>query len=322
MKARIDMNQLHRVLPFRPARSLASGWICIALCACASTDSGSREGQATFESPAAAVQRLVQVIGTQDEAALTELFGEGGIDLLRSGDDVADREDAERVRELIRERVAFEDGEDGITIALLGRDAWPLPIPLVPEGDRWCFDTEAGQDELESRRVGRNELSTIATLHAYVDAQREYAALPRDGAPPCYAQRVLSSEGKRDGLYWPAKEGEDESPFGPLVAAAADEGYQRDDGDDVFHGYRFRILTGQGKNAPGGARTYLDAKGRMTGGFAMLAWPAKHGSSGVMTFQVDSRGIVYQKDLGDDTEKAASAIQAFDVDASWVPTPE
>jgi hypothetical protein len=252
---------------------------------------------------------------------MTRLFGAGAPELLRSGDDIADREDGLHVKQLIAEKVEFEDCTDGSTLALLGQEGWPFPIPLVKEGARWRFDSEAGREEVANRRVGRNELSTIATLHAYVDAQREYASTQHDGVPATYARRVFSSPGKHDGLYWPVAEGETESPLGPAIAEAAADGYVRGEGGlNPFHGYRFRVLTACGKSAPGGAKEYVDESGHMTRGFALIAWPAKYGSSGVMTFLVDHQGLVYQKDLGANTESAASAIKAFEVDSSWDPT--
>jgi hypothetical protein len=169
--------------------------------------------------------------------------------------------------------------------------------------------------------VGKNELSTIATLRALVEAQREYAGEGRDGNPPAFARRLLSSEGRHDGLYWPVREGEAPSPLGPLVAEASEEGYGGAESRPTpYHGYLYRLLTAQGASAPGGARSYLDRQGRLTGGFAVVAWPATYGNSGVMTFLVNQQGIVFQRDLGADTEQAVARIQAYDPDASWGPT--
>ncbi len=276
---------------------------------------------ATFETPDQALLALADVAGTGDAGRTEELFGPGGLELLSSGDEVADREDALRVKQMILERLSFEDRGAETKVALLGNDEWPFPLPLVRREGRWAFDVEAGLEELENRRVGRNELLTLATLHAYVDAQREYFSSRHDGHPPAYAQRFFSSPDRHDGLHWPAAEGEPESPFGPLVAEAASEGYRRRAGEPVpFHGYYLRILTGQGRHAPGGEKSYLDGQGMMTGGFGLLAWPARYGSSGVMTFQVNQRGIVYQRDLGPDTEAAVAAITHFDPEPSWEPT--
>jgi hypothetical protein len=288
----------------------------LAFAACAST-----RASGTFESPERAMQALAEVAGSGDEQAAEELFGADGIELLRSGDEVADHADALRVRAAIWEQLAFEDAGPHSKVALIGDDAWPFPIPLVEEDGRWRFDVEAGREEIENRRVGRNELFTIAVLHEYVDAQREYFRTSPDGKPRGFARRLVSTQGKQDGLYWPAAEGADESPLGPLVAEAASEGYELEAGEATpFHGYLYRTLTSQGSAAPGGKRDFTDENGLMSRGCALLAWPAKYGSSGVMTFQVSHRGIVYQKDLGPDTEQAVRAIQAFDPDVSWTPT--
>lgn len=295
-----------------------------ALCACAGTPAAARPS-ATFSTPELAMLALADVIGTHDRARVEQLFGTGGFELLESGDEVADREDALRVQKKIREKLTFEDQDPTTKIAVIGEDAWPLPIPLVLQDGTWSFDIVAGVDEIETRRIGRNELSTIVSLHEYVDAQREYHAQGRDGQPPAYARKVLSTEGKHDGLFWPTAENEPESPFGPLLAAAARDGYEnlgsQPAGEpNAYHGYYYRTLTAQGPHAPGGARNYLDEAGRMTNGFALVAWPAKYGNSGVMTFVVNARGIIYQKDLGDETDAAAAKILAFDPDESWDPT--
>jgi len=291
--------------------SIALG--ALSLVACTTRDS------ATFASPEEAVRRLME--SGSDEAAAEELLGAGGFALLLSGDEVADRQDLEAVTALIAEKLAFEELGQGRVLALLGNEGWELPIPLVNEGGRWRFDVEAGREEVLNRRVGRNELSTLATLRELVAAQREYAAEGRDGNPPAFAQRLLSSAGRHDGLYWPVAEGEPESPMGPLVAEAAAEGYRSGAAEPVpYHGYFYRLLTAQGANAPGGARSYLDSQERLRGGWAVVAWPATYGNSGVMTFLVNQQGIVFQKDLGERTQDAVSAIQAYDPDQSWTPT--
>ncbi len=272
---------------------------------------------AAFATPEEAVRALVSA--AEDREATEELLGPGGFSLLRSGDDVADRHDLEATAALVREELSFEDLDPDTKIALLGRERWELPIPLVREAGTWRFDVEAGREEILNRRVGRNELSTISTLRALVEAQREYAAEGRDGNPPAFAARLLSSEGRHDGLYWPVPEGAAPSPLGPLVAEAFQEGYRGSD-PTPYHGYLYRLLTAQGASAPGGARSYLDGQGRLTGGFAVVAWPATYDNSGVMTFLVNQQGIVFQRDLGADTERAVARIQAYDPDASWTPT--
>lgn len=280
--------------------------------------SGCRRAEpGTYATPEEAVQALAGLVGTRNEALTEEIFGKGSVELFRSGDEEQDRKAAARVKELMAEKVAFEDVDEKTKVALFGAKAWPFPIPLVKTGERWRFDTEAGRQELLNRRIGYNELSTLSSLHAYVDAQREYFAQGRDGNPPAFAQRFRSTEGRQDGLYWPVAEGEDPSPLGDLLAEAA----AADSPEPLpYNGYNYRILTAQGRNAAGGERSYLDEQGLMTKGFAAVAWPAKHGSSGVMSFLVNHRGIVFQKDLGAETEQAVAAIQAFDPDSSWEPT--
>jgi len=275
---------------------------------------------AGFPTPEAAMHELADTIGTHDDARARRLLGADGPEMLQSGDEVADREDAQRVQQFIREKLAFEEHFPDLRIALLGNEGWPFPIPLVREDGAWRFDVEAGIDEITNRRVGRNEISTLATLHAYVDAQREYESAAHDGEPRVFARKVFSTAGKHDGLYWPSAEGEPESPFGPEVAEAATAGYTHEEEPKPFHGYWYRVLLEQGSHAPGGAKSFVDEHGKMTRGFAMLAWPAKHGNSGVMTFLVGSQGIVYQKDLGEGTEAAAAKITSFDPDDSWDPT--
>lgn len=273
----------------------------------------------TYSTPEEAVKALGDIAGAGDSKKSEEMFGADGVDLLKSGDEAADREDALRVKAMILEKVAFDDLDATTKAAVLGNEEWSFPLPLVLENGRWRFDAAIGREELLNRRIGRNELNALASLHAFVDAQREYFARGWGSKPPAYARRFRSSEGAHDGLYWPVAEGEEESPLGPLYAGAADEQMQ-DAGPQPFHGYYFRILEGQGKNAPGGERSYLDKKGRLTRGFAAIARPAKYGNSGIMTFQVNQQGIVFQKDLGDETDAVVAAISAYDPDESWHPT--
>ena len=219
---------------------------------------------------------------------------------------------------------AFEEAHkiemqgDAKAVLNVGKDDWPLPVPIVKRGDAWRFDAKKGQDELVNRRIGKNELSTIQVLLAIVDAQREYSSEDRDGdGRLAYAQRFFSEKGKRDGLYWASQAGEPESPLGSLAATASNEGYKRVEGEPTpYHGYYFRILTGQGKDASGGAYSYV-AKGHMMGGFAIVAWPAKYGSSGVMTFIVNQDGVVYEKNLGSNTAAEVAKIRTFNPDKSW-----
>jgi hypothetical protein len=304
--------------PFRSvhalARRLSIATVLAALPACASNATPE-----SFKTPEEAMRAIVSAAESHDGAAADKLLGAGGADLLRSGDDVADREDLEWVKEAMHEKLAFEDSGAGTKIALLGNDGWPFPIPLVAHGDAWQFDAVNGAEEITNRRIGRNELHVIATMHAYVDAQNEYHSEGRDNQPLAFATKVISSPGKHDGLYWPTAEGEPDSPLGPLVADATEEGYTTDEGPRPYHGYFYRTLTSQGPHAPGGEKSYI-TNGAMTRGFALLAWPAKYGNSGVMTFEVSRTGLVYQKDLGENTENAVRAIINFDPDESWAPT--
>jgi hypothetical protein len=301
------------------ARALVASFAVATLCL--GTTALAADPAGAFKTPEEAVKALADVIQAQDEPRKEAMFGKGWRDLLGSGDAVADREDGLKVREMILEKVAFEDLEGNRKVVLLGNAEWPFTVPLVKEGELWRFDVAAGAEELLNRRVGRNELLTLATLHGYVDAQREYHATGRDGNPPAYAQKLWSDEGRHNGLQWASAPGEPESPMGDLVAQAAAEGYRNDAAvRDPYHGYLYRILTAQGKSAPGGEKSYLDEKGLMTKGFAAIAWPAVYGKGGVMTFIVNQQGIVFQKDLGEQTEAAAKAITAYDPDETWDPT--
>jgi hypothetical protein len=223
--------------------------------------SGRAAAQATYATPEEAMHAVAATAGSLDVQKANEVFGPKSDDLLHSGDDVADRQDGLRVKQLIGEKLVFESARTGGRVALIGKDGWPFPIPLVNENGRWHFDIEAGREELANRRVGRNELSTMTTMHAYVDAQREYFAAKYAGTK-AYATRIFSSEGKRDGLYWPVPENATpKSPLGPLVAAAALEGYKTGNQPaEPFHGYYFPSPDGPGKSAPGGAKSYIEGR--------------------------------------------------------------
>jgi hypothetical protein len=273
-------------------------------------------GVQSFATPEAAVQALHDLIGTQDEAAIERMFGPGSIDLFSSGDLAQDRADFQLVKAMIEAGVTFQELDLATRVALFGADRWPWPIPLVQEAGGWRFDIEAGREELLNRRIGRNELFTLSSLHAILDAQVEYASEGRDDNPPAFATRFRSTPGMRDGLYWQPMEGEPLSPLGDLLA----ESEYANEGREPYHGYFYRILTQQGPAAPGGAQSYLDDRGLLTRGFAVVAWPARYGNSGVMTFVVNHRGIVFQKDLGENTESVVADMQSYDPDVSWLPT--
>lgn len=269
----------------------------------------------SFASPEEAVKSLVQAARSNDTTELVAILGPGSQEIVSSGDPVADKSGRERFVSLYDEKIVIEGAETGWAILSLGKEDYPFPIPVVKDGDVWRFDAEAGKEELLNRRIGRNELAVIEVLRVYVDAQREYAATDWDGDGTVeFAQRVRSTPGKKDGLYWSTTEGEPESPLGPLAAKAAQEGYAKE--NTALYGYYFRILTAQGQDAAGGDLDYL-VNGRMILGFAMVAYPAQYGASGIMTFMVNHNGIVYQKDLGEDSASIAAAMNVFNPDAGW-----
>jgi hypothetical protein len=276
--------------------------------------------QRVFASADAAVEALVAANRDGQLAVLARILGPGGAKLVRSGDPVADRNHRARFVAAYdaAHRIEFEG--DRKAVLVVGSEEWPLPIPLVRSDAGWRFDAQAAEQEILNRRVGRNELNVIEVCRAYVEAQREYAALNvLPGGRHEYAQRFNSRAGQRDGLYWTAKADEPQSPLGPLVAQARAGGYGSDpvgDRPQPYHGYYFRILTGQGAHAPGGAKNFV-VDGHMVGGYALVAYPARYADSGVMTFIVSQDGIVYEKNLGPDTESLARRIEQFDPDASW-----
>ena len=276
--------------------------------------------QETFVSPEEAAKALVASVSADDVKRLLTILGPEGAPLISSGDEVADREGRGKFVRMYEEKNAVVREGDGKAVLEVGNDAWPLPIPVVKEGESWRFDTKQGAEEIIDRRIGKNELSAIQVSLAYFDAQREYAAKDRDQDGLLeYAQKFVSEPGKKDGLYWESKEGEEASPLGPFAAQARKEGYTRKktgDNPTPYHGYFYKILKTQGKNAPGGAYSYV-VKGRMIGGFALVAYPASYGVSGIMTFIVNHDGTVYEKDLGKKTEAVAQAMTGFDPDETW-----
>jgi Protein of unknown function (DUF2950) len=281
---------------------------------------GEARSQPSFNTPEEAVGELVAASKEQDSQRLQNLLGPGTESLISSGDTVADRK--ERDSFLSRYDVYHQlvAGGTNDLVLLVGEDRWPLPIPLIQKASRWTFDAPAGLQELLMRRIGANELRTISVLQGYVAAQMDYAASAHDGvASGVYAQKLRSEPGKQDGLYWEVAAGEPQSPAGPFLAAATTEGYAATKGSQApYHGYLFRPLTSQGQAANGGARSYL-RDGRLTDGFALLAYPAKYAASGIMTFMVNQDGVVWQRDFGSDTDQAAAQIQQFDPDDSWTP---
>jgi len=274
--------------------------------------------QKSFSSAEEAVKATVAAARNNNDKELLAIFGAQAKEVLFSGDAVADKERRGRFLAAYDEKNRLETkGEE--TILIVGKQDWPFPIPVVKKGQGWIFDTEKGKEEILNRRIGQNELFTIQALLAVVDAQREYALKDRDKNGLLeYAQKFLSDSGKRNGLYWEAKAGEPESPLGPIMSQARSGGYQGKPSTtpSPYHGYFYKILTAQGKDARGGAYSYL-VKGKMIGGFAVVAYPAEYDNSGVMTFIVNHDGKVFQKDLGKSTASVAKGMTVYNPDKTW-----
>jgi hypothetical protein len=274
-------------------------------------------GQTTFPTASAAAAALVAACRSGDQDALLKILGPAGKDLISSGDPVADKKSQEGFAKSYTVKHSLTAEAQGFETLVVGAENWPMPIPIVRDGERWYFDSARGHDEIIDRRIGANELGAIAVCEGYVEAQKMYSAKGHDGLPAgLYAQRLVSTEGKHDGLYWKPAPGEPESPMGPAVAAAAGEGYTG--AADPYHGYYYRLLKEQGAAADGGAKSYL-VDGKLSGGFALLAYPANYGNGGIMTFLVNQDGNVLQKDLGDDTANLAKQMTAYNPTEDWVP---
>jgi hypothetical protein len=309
------------------------GWVCglaiTGLMMAASTPARAT-GEQQFDSPDEAVKALTDAAKARDTNAIHAIFGPEGEDLV-SPDVVQATENFDLFVNRLNQKATWVNESDSKADLEIGDDAWPFPIPLVKTGGKWAFDVSAGREEVLNRRIGGDELGAIDVCRAYVDAQREYASLDRNNDEVLeYAQHLFSTPGTHDGLYWPAPGENDElSPLGLLVAQARDEGYHHRNGllaekDDTFdkqtpyHGYYFKILTKQGKHAPGGKYSYT-INGHMIGGFALVAWPAEWNNTGVMTFIVSQQGKIFQKNLGKKTSTSAKAMTTYDPDESWTP---
>jgi hypothetical protein len=288
--------------------------VAVLLMVCFPTRSVAQQpGQKTFSSAEEAGKALVTAAQSNDERALLEILGPDGKHIVSSGDETEDAQDRANFVEKYQQMHRLVKEPDGTTTLYIGAWNWPTPIPLLNKGNSWYFDTEAGKQEILFRRIGRNEMSSIRVCQELVAAEKEYHATRNE-----YAQKIFSDEGQHNGLYWKVAAGEAESPIGPLVAAAVAEGYaQNQNGAPTpYRGYYYHALTRQGKNAPGGAKSYI-VNGKMAEGFAFVAYPAEYRSSGVMTFIVGPDSVVYQKDLGKKTDVLAKAMKEYNPDSTW-----
>ncbi len=286
---------------------------------CLLAPAGCTSAQRTFDTPAAAAEALAGATAARDRAAMRRVLGPDFAQL-GSGDERRDRADFQRFAAALERQRRVVAREDGLQVLLVGPEEFEFPAPIVRDGAGYRFDTAAGIEEMRCRRIGWGELSAIATCLDLVNAQREYfAADPDNDGVRCFAARLRSSAGLRDGLWWPDEEGAPLSPLGPVVAAAVESGELLRDasGPQPYRGYYFRVLTGSGASAPGGARSYVDEHGRMTGGFALVAWPAEYGSTGIMTFLAGEDGAVYERDLGAETAREVQGIETFDPGGEW-----
>jgi hypothetical protein len=283
---------------------------------------GQTAAHRTFASPDEAVSALFDSVKTGSLDALLAIFGPEGRALVDSSDPATARMNRRVFAVAAREQWHLEDAAPGHKTLVIGNENWPFPVPIVKAADGWRFDTAAGKEEVLARRIGRNELAVIATCRAYVTAQRRYAQQGHDGKPAgVHAVKFQSDPGKENGLYWPVARGQKRSPLGDLVAQAAEDGRPAVGNrppPTPFHGYYFKILTGQGRAASGGARSYV-VKGDMTGGFALVAWPTQYDATGIMTFIVNQDGTVFERDLGPQTEAVARKMTVYDPDLSWLP---
>jgi len=290
----------------------------------ATARSGVAAEQKTFATPAEAVHALVKAAVDGDQNEMLEVLGDEGKELVYSGDPVQDKNSMEHFVKSYKAKHAIVERDAKTRILEVGAKSWPLPIPIVEDGGKWRFDTAAGKQELLYRRIGHNELGAIAACRGYIAAQKDYAASGHDGLPAgLYAKRFRSTAGKQDGLYWETGQDEPASPAGPLLAQAGEEGYDNsgNSGRQPYHGYFFRSLKAQGAAAKGGAKSYV-VDGQLSGGIALVAYPAEYRTSGVMTFIINQSGVVFQKNLGEKTAEIAAAMKEYNPDKSWTKVPQ
>jgi Protein of unknown function (DUF2950) len=306
----------HRRIAFMARLLLA---LIVPLAACNKSDKPDKPSISVYASPDDAANALVAAAKSADQNALVAILGPDSRDLIFSGDTVEDKNAADAFVTGYGVMHRWRKLTDGDQMLVVGADNFPFPIPVKKNGDgKWYFDTVAGKDEVLNRRIGRNELAIIEVCGAVWDAQGAYFAHPHDGEKTKqYALKFISDPGKQNGLYWKPADGQPASPLGPLAAFAASEGYtEKPEGHTAFHGYYFRMLQGQSSKTPGGAKNYM-VNGKMTGGFALVAYPAEYGNSGVMTFIINQDGVLLQKDLGKTTTETATAMTQFDPDPGW-----
>jgi hypothetical protein len=306
------MNTLRRSLPLT---------VVLACFACITVPSAVAQaaGQTTFASSQQALDGFIQAIRDNKPGEVSAILGPDSTDVISSGDAIADENTRQKFLERYdRKHALVSSGPHQLTLNI-DTDDWPVPIPLVEKDGKWYWDGAAGKEEIVYRRIGHNELSAIQVCKGVVSAQKDYAAASHDGVPAgAYAQRIMSEAAKQNGLFWEAKEGENPSPAGPMLADASQEGYELTGGETraPYHGYYYRMLKAQGKSAKGGAKSYI-VDGKMSGGFAFLAYPAQYRVSGVMSFVVNQNGVIYQKDLGEKTDDIAQQMTEYNPDASW-----
>lgn len=299
--------------------SWGAGVVVMAAALAASTCGGPAfaKDPAEYKTPEAAAQAILEALAKDDHAAILAVLGDEFKDQLFTGEESREKDSYQRVVAAAKDAMQLRADDANTRVMVIGKDAWPVPFPIVHGDKGWHFDTAAGIDEILARRIGQDELATIATLRAYVDAQVQYASVDRDGDEVLeYARKVISTPGKKDGLYWQVASADDSiSPLGPFVAELPDYVKERKTGEP-YMGYYYRVLTRQGENAPGGRYDYI-INGNMIAGFGAIAVPAEYGETGVMTFVVSHQGKIYQKDLGEDTALAAAAIQEYNPDETW-----